>query len=504
MSVATANWAHSDCGAEIEDVSYEATHVASGAANLLSLNEERLWMSGEAPQHVTVRVTSCRPPILFVGWSVRHHCDSSPKTVEVSSGQSVDAMNVVLVCEALHGPGSQLWRLPMPIPPSHSYIRLSILETFGAGPTFMNKLLLLSTSPDSRFNTYMPPASSLSPLSTLPSYTAVESSQRDSSTRVLQRSESQFVSMTGSTKASEDAPFKLGGSPLPASSMRQLLQDLNEDIRLLKPIKSITPKKALVLSLSPPDTENLLPTNFSTRDVEHKEKPLPSARVAAPSEGEQMSAELRHRLSSVELQVASLAERVNHHKEDLNVMKGFLLTGGSEARQNASSIAAVESRLSQLRVEVSSLAAGPPKSSSVATPSPLDMKAVRDCFDEYIDNCVDIMVDKRVRKLEKRLMQRLDHYLVSVIGATQQACQSPIPVSAPPTTPTPAAASTQYHYHFNSPSASSPSVQKPEIAEALTPPHTIPYFTVPPFPSWPSPALSIVRENDTQSSVSRK
>lgn len=157
MQAEQKNWALRESGASIAAVSHEATHAASGAENLLADKDSTLWIAGDPPQFVTLELASLHPPICYAGWSVSHDYSTNPKLVEVSSGITRDTLSSVMLCKGLPGTGSQLWKLPQPIPSTHRFVCFSILKTFDEGPTYMNTVILLSSPPGLQYSHFREP-----------------------------------------------------------------------------------------------------------------------------------------------------------------------------------------------------------------------------------------------------------------------------------------------------------------------------------------------------------
>ena len=168
-----SNFASTAMGAEIVEVSNDPSFgpTSSSAApsatssdprNLLLDRNDALWLAGDAPQHVTIRIKDGHPPIRFVGWHVWQDYVTNPKTVVVTSGEALPPKqqhnqrgglldSFVMECAAVAGAGTQLWELPAPIPTEHCYVQFKVTSTFAPGPTYMNRLVLFSTHPGGDF-----------------------------------------------------------------------------------------------------------------------------------------------------------------------------------------------------------------------------------------------------------------------------------------------------------------------------------------------------------------
>jgi hypothetical protein len=159
------NYASSSLGATIVDVTHPDSSATSNPKNLLLDQDGLVWLSGTAPQHVTIRLDDTHPPIQYVGWHVWQDYVTNPREVEVSSSWGLDGeasgvgaslSTIVKLCVAQPGAGSQVWQLDTPIPSGHRYVRFSILSTFGPGPTYMNRLFLYDRHPGDGYEN--PPA----------------------------------------------------------------------------------------------------------------------------------------------------------------------------------------------------------------------------------------------------------------------------------------------------------------------------------------------------------
>eukprot|EP00796_Vickermania_ingenoplastis_P008659 gene8659-6086_t len=484
------NWALSLFGGSIAEVSHEATHAASGAANLLIYDEQQLWIAGDAPQYVTLSLSPRRPAILYAGWNVWHDYLTNPRLVEISSGETLQQLEALTVCKALPGSGTQVWRLPRPIPPTHVFVRFTILETFGAGPTYMNNIILLSSAPDSRYKTYHPaPAPQEAP--------------------PPPQGSSSPPQVFSAASSCEGGGTQLGGTQ---GSMRQLLKDLDDDIRRLKPIKSLTPKKNIIFSMSPP-AGLALPLPAPQSDPEEDEEDEEQARVDSPAQSL-----LAARVASLEQTVQSLTATVRHQQEDISMLKRLLLQQGMR-QKGRHELADYREELQQLRERVDSLqttrSAAPERQLTVDLPE----VALR----PYVEGVVGPTAEKLMKKLEKKLVGRLDRYLLDMVGTVSDTVEERLgdrldaqrrqlkklsrgrPASEP---------STYYHYHMAAvaaPPPPSPTLRQPSpAAQAYPYPATPAQGTSPPSSSaipgytptsapmysmaWASPALSIVKD----------
>lgn len=301
LLMSDVNWTLEENGAHIAEVSHEAVHVASIASNLLKLREDQLWITGDAPQHVTVSLSPSHPPLQYAGWHVWHDYLTNPHLVEIASGASPDTMRALLVCQALPGAGTQVWKLPHAIPQDHQYVRFRIMSTFGPGPTYMNNIVLLENDPGPNYNAYgqlvedsattaddvlhgesaarhpsaatalpytSPPTSVLRPpgsgggvdrsplprrvppTSVLPGASPISTANprddRSADVGVL-IALGPSASAHHGERANGGAGGRSPGGARSSSRMSQLLRDLDDDIKMLKPIKIVSPRKKTLL-----------------------------------------------------------------------------------------------------------------------------------------------------------------------------------------------------------------------------------------------------------------
>ena len=340
-----ANFALREHGAQIVDVSHEAAHVASAASNLLTEREDFLWITGEAPQHVVIRISENHPPIRYAGWHVWHDYLTNPKTVEVASGVARDCLSPVLICTALPGAGTQLWELPTPIPPTHVFIRFMVLSTFAPGPTYMNHLALYAEHPGSRFSTR-----------------AVESSAPQSTSRQI-----------------------------PISS---LLRELDEDIRSLQPIKTISPSKNLLVYVPPDrriDDEDRLPLEPRPRSPQGA-RSNETSRVHGKS-GE-LASDFGQRLANVEEVVAQLTCTIDRQREDIATIKRLLTIQQRDSDRLHAEL--VESRYKK--------------------PQTLNVEFPEDALKSFVEDVLAPKLSKHAKRVESRTMDRVDEHLRGLIG----------------------------------------------------------------------------------------
>nr|CCC94803.1 conserved hypothetical protein [Trypanosoma congolense IL3000] len=305
------NWALAEKGARLVEVSSEATHISSSAANILVDRDELLWITGDAPQHVTLKLADSHPPLCYVGWHVWHDYLTNPKTVEVASGESLDEMTAQVVCQAVPGAGTQIWKLPCPIPSHHLYLRLKIVETFGPGPTYLNNVVLFAEDPGSRFRT-------------------LRQEERD--------------------RAAVDPRNMSSGR------VSGLLRELDEDIRLLHPIKAVASKKNMLLYLPKESEATVRPQDdgdatsrislpqtgkgsprYDQGSSRHHTQGSVSQRLqdlgTSVNGCVDIPSNFNERLCALEQAVASLTQTMNHQREDLSMIKRLLLQQAAERRR---------------------------------------------------------------------------------------------------------------------------------------------------------------------------
>lgn len=570
---APVNWALQESGAHVAEVSHEAAHVASSAANLLQPAEDALWITGDAPQHVTLALSPFHPPLHYAGWHVWHDYLTNPRMVEVASGPSLDAMSAVLVCQALPGAGTQVWKLPHAIPSEHRYARFRIVDTFGPGPTYMNNIVLLEQDPGPNYNAH---TSREEPSSTADDFIHTNSPDRPtvatlnsaagssglglrggnaaataaaaapymlspaSATRALsgvfvgsglersplprQMPPSSFLSGTntstpagrasdvgvfvlpaGSASAHRDEAGRSPGGARSSSRMSQLLRDLDDDIRLLKPIKSVSSAKNMLVYVpeepraatpAPPngDDEESDEEDADERDAarrrqkrrshHHRRSRDRNGRThhngtsaaaaggpAAPAAGLALGAspvsltiwpqptslppgpELggsvnEARLGALEQAVAALNEAVQHQRDDLAMIKRVLLQQATERRKEAEQRYEEKQRTAAATAAaaVALAAPPPPPAAHIAAPPsppppqpplPLTHRSITVGFPEealraYVESVLDHKLHKHMKKIEARLLQRLDkqlHDVIKVLSVTVEGRLAAVPSS---------------------------------------------------------------------------
>lgn len=242
------NLALASSGATIADVSHEALHVASAASNLLLDREDMLWITSDAPQSVTLRITPNHPPITFVGWHVWHDYLSNPKVVEVASGILPDCLNTSIVCNALPGAGTQLWEVSQPIPSAHQYVRFTIQSTFAPGPTYMNNVCLFAQNPGPKYGRLTGQSSLMTGATRGNGGVAYGASNANS--RATSQDVHNATAAAASAVPQGDGRRSVSSAGVVAGSVpiSNLLRDLDEDIKSLHPIRTVSPTRNVVFS----------------------------------------------------------------------------------------------------------------------------------------------------------------------------------------------------------------------------------------------------------------
>jgi hypothetical protein len=408
------NWASSDEGAEVVEVSHEASHIISSANNVLVEREDMLWISGTLPQHIVIRIAPNHPPIRYVGWYVWQHYLTNPKTVEISSGVVEGCLSPIMICTGLPGAGKQLWELEEPIPSAHTFIRFKVTATFGASSTYMNRVYLYSDHPGDGFTA--PPSSA--------------------------------ANQTGATGDPNNNSL-LPTSPLKMTSM---LKELDEEIRMLHPLRNLSPSRGAFthsshshteyqgLPAPPPlstpsfahgtgyDSHNAshssvgigLPPQFSPgsyrreRDVNRGGAGATTA-LGADATATTVSDE---RLQGLEQTMKQLVQLVQSQRQEMNGMRQLieeLQGGGGAGSGNGTSGRGVSAQgdLNNSRhpspssrgTHRSGSASGPQLNQSThSQPMPFPESALR----HYVEEVMAPRLEKYRQRIETRVLQRVD------------------------------------------------------------------------------------------------
>jgi hypothetical protein len=366
------NLATVDCGAEIADVSYEAAHVASNASNLLLDREDLLWITGEAPQHVTVRLPAGHPPILFVGWHVWHDYLTNPKTMEIYSGVVMDILTPLVACTALPGAGTQLWELQSPIPSSHQFVKFRITATFGPGPTYLNSLALFACHPGARF--------------------------RHSATTVPAG-----PSPAGATSSSSAVVQTTGAT----SDMSSLLKELDEDIRALHPIKALSPSRTALTYVPPPSLHDPAALNESPARV-----PGFGSVPAVRTEHQHHDPTSHHRINSLEQAVLALSRNLEQQREDISTIKALLVQRSSNG---ASTSHHHLSTRRDVQVASSSHLHESHNASSARSSQQVHVQFPEDALRAFVEEVLAPKLAKCAKRTEAKTLQRMDEHIHGVL-----------------------------------------------------------------------------------------
>lgn len=349
------NYLSVEAGAAIAEVTHEAQHMGSAAANLLSDAEDHLWIANAPPQHVTV-VLGPHAPIRYVGWYVWHDYLTNPKTVEVSSGATSDELSLVTTCNAFPGAGVQLWELSAPIPTEHKVVRFAVRATFGGAYTYMNRLYAFSEHPGSRF----------APKSASPRRSV-------NRTRTPERA----------------APMSPGGfSDIGSPHVSALLRELDHDIRALHPLRANAPPPLPVTDRSsfahahPPD------------DAAHMNRSEAAGRDAAEAGTSDIATAAR--VASLESSVRGLVQIVEAQAAEIRALREDLARSRPPTPQASR----------QHSVDAShQVSVGP------AARRDFPEEALR----AYVEDVMAPRLAKHSRRFEARVTQRMDEHLEELL-----------------------------------------------------------------------------------------
>lgn len=422
--MADHNWALGINGASIHEVSHEASHVASVVTNLLLESEDHLWISGDAPQHVTLHLNPAHPELFYAGWHVWHNYVTNPKRVEIASGDHPDNMSAVLVCQALPGAGTQVWRLPHPIPTSHTYVRFMVMETFGSGPTYMNNVVLLSSDPGPRYRA-------------APALTSETATPFDSTSYSAYDGNDVGVFKSPANTAALNANSRPGGR------VSRLLKDLDEDIRNLRQIKSLNLSKNLLLFVEQEQPPQLLlqePVDSAAYGAGAAPTPGPSTALPNPQPQHQQevvpSSTVLDRILALERSVVALTQTVQHQREDIGMLKRLMLQQAtSQHHEEAARAAAVASASCNSCPSKAAadhpashdvlVKAGDGISSSLRAPRRMhhnvEVEFPEDALRRFVTSVTNDKLRKHMKKSEAKLLDRVDAYMREVIHCITQS-----------------------------------------------------------------------------------
>lgn len=397
------NYALASNGASIADVSREALHVASAASNLLLEREDMLWITGDVPQFVTVRVAAQHPPLQYVGWHVWHDYLSNPKVVSIASGVLPDCLTPVMTCNALPGAGTQLWELPHAIPPAHCFVRFTIEATFAPGPTYMNNLALFATHPGPAFSSHHQSTVSNDP----PHRSAVAPPP---------------VTQAGNHSAAQPAA--------PAGTMSNLLRDLDEDIRALHPIRTVSPTKNIITfnaatsSLpsivdaeigeyiaaasrrSPSTSQGLYGQPQAPHDagVYGRGVAVRPPSPQPPHDALSVIDNTTFRLAALEQAVTSLTRAMENQRQDIVAIKELLSQRPVAAQQPQQ----------QQRQRSKNGADEPPQRQS-HPPPPMEVTFPEEALRNVIEDVLAPKLAKYSKRAESKAMEKLDEHLAKML-----------------------------------------------------------------------------------------
>lgn len=286
------NYASLELGASVVDSSGEASLVASSVKNILVDSNERVWIAGEPPQHVTIRLPA-HPPIRYLGWHVANDYVTNPRIVEFAAGSSPNAVREVVKCVALPGPGFQLWELSVPIPTHESYLRMSIVACFGAGNAYLNRVYAFSEDPGPGFQRAAPYATASAPSG------RIAGAHSTTLSRALNGS-------------------RAGDAASPSFTVSTLLRDLDEDIRQLHPLRNISPQKTKVIH-APNMSSFIEERDFD--DTVESSRASPARQPPTAMRESDWNSALNRRLMSLEQSLATVVRSLEEQRRDIDFLR---------------------------------------------------------------------------------------------------------------------------------------------------------------------------------------
>ena len=433
------NYASADHGAVVVDVSTDTPQLASSGQNVLIDRDDLLWIASEAPQHLVVRVPVPHAPLRFAGWYVWHDYLTNPKTVDIWSGATPESMTLATSCQALPGAGVQLWELPVAIPASHGFIKFEIVATFGGNYTYVNRVFLFDRHPGRLFR-YVPNSFSHDGRhqGESPSRETGAGGQRqwpplprEEALRLPHRRHGDAAEHGSSqprsrhdVAASEQNP---AGSPLGVST---LLKDLDEDIRLLHPLKHITPPRLPAPRGAGPHSSTTSSLPFPNASVASEQQP-PVVVVATPGRGEHPH--LASRLDSLELALLKLTRAVDDQRGSLEFLKGaYLASAATNSANRAPPVASTSAETDPaiVRSRHSSAArhadaAGLPPTNPEANHHHQDVVVPfpDEALRHYVEDLLAPKLAKHSRRTEERIVQRMDEHLQRLLDGVNEAVE---------------------------------------------------------------------------------
>lgn len=403
------NFALASTGATIVEVSHEALHVASAASNLLLEREDMLWITSDAPQSVTIRVAPNHPPLTFVGWHVWHDYLSNPKVVEVASGILPDCLSALIVCNAIPGAGTQLWELGQPIPSAHQYVRFTIQSTFAPGPTYMNNVCLFAQNPGPKYGRIESASSAAASRhrNAGPMHSQVAPQGGSSTSRTV----SQEAGRDERRSASNGAA--VAGS-VPISN---LLRDLDEDIKSLHPIRTVSPTRNVIFSQPNASLPSLVDTEIGEYVAAARRSP--SAQQHRPAEtGRDQS-----NRSSVHHQ----GQMIPNHSDPLSVVDNTTfrlaaleqaVTSLTRALENQrQDIAGIRELLANQRRQGPQTQGGVTPSSSAQQKESVEVNFPEESLKAFIDDVLAPKLAKLAKRTETKTLERLEEHVTGMLDS---------------------------------------------------------------------------------------
>jgi hypothetical protein len=124
--------------------SYSSSKGRSEASSILS-SEKGVWVSEEGlPQSLTIDIShlNFHPDINFFGWFCWHSYSSNPSLVELHVASKEDSFTRWGVFQAQLSTKPQIFSIE-PLNKATRFIKIVVLETFGATNCYLNKVFLL-------------------------------------------------------------------------------------------------------------------------------------------------------------------------------------------------------------------------------------------------------------------------------------------------------------------------------------------------------------------------
>jgi uncharacterized coiled-coil protein SlyX len=173
-----------------------------------------------------------------------------------------------------------------------------------------------------------------------------------------------------------------------------LLRELDEDIRSLQPIKTISPSKNLLVYVPPDrriDDEDRLPLEPRPRSPQGA-RSNETSRVHGKS-GE-LASDFGQRLANVEEVVAQLTCTIDRQREDIATIKRLLTIQQRDSDRLHAEL--VESRYKK--------------------PQTLNVEFPEDALKSFVEDVLAPKLSKHAKRVESRTMDRVDEHLRGLIG----------------------------------------------------------------------------------------